>query len=44
MVNMIFDESRYGYGSAVAVMIIFLCFFFAVLIKKGIKTEDYDEK
>ncbi|MCQ2465063.1 MAG: sugar ABC transporter permease [Oscillospiraceae bacterium] len=44
MVNMIFDESRYGYGSAVAVMIIFLCFFFAILIKKGIKTEDYDEK
>lgn len=44
MVNMIFDESRYGYGSAIAVMIIFLCFFFAILIKKGIRTEDYDEK
>ncbi len=44
MVNMTFDESRYGYGSAIAVMIIFLCFFFAILIKKGIKTEDYDEK
>jgi len=44
MVSMIFDESRYGYGSAIAVMIIALCFFFAILIKKGIKTEDYDEK
>ena len=43
MVNMTFDESRYGYGSAIAVMIIFLCFFFAILIKKGIKTEDYDD-
>lgn len=44
MVNMIFGESRYGYGSAIAVMIIFLCFFFAIAIKKGFKTEDYDEK
>lgn len=44
MVNMIFGESRYGYGSAIAVMIIFLCFFFAIVIKKAIKTEDYDEK
>lgn len=44
MVNMIFGESRYGFGSAIAVLIIFLCFFFAIVIKKAIKTEDYDEK
>lgn len=44
MVSRIFDAGRYGFGSAIAVMIIFLCFFFAILIKKCIKTEDYDEK
>ncbi|MDD6826958.1 MAG: sugar ABC transporter permease [Oscillospiraceae bacterium] len=44
MVHMIFDQNRYGFGSAIAIMIIFLCFFFAIAIKKGIKTEDYDEK
>lgn len=42
MVSRIFGESRYGFGSAIAVMIIFLCFFFAILIKKCIKTEDYE--
>ncbi len=42
MVSRIFDHSRYGFGSAIAVMIIFLCFFFAILIKKCIKTEDYE--
>lgn len=44
MVTMIFGEGRYGFGSAIAVFIIFLCFFFAILIKRCIKTEDYDEK
>ncbi len=39
MIKMIFDRSRYGFGSAIAVMIIFLCFFFAILIKKIIRTE-----
>ncbi len=40
MVNMIFDRSRYGFGSALAIFIIFLCFFFAILIKKVFKTEE----
>ena len=42
MVSRIFKENRYGFGSAIAVMIIFLCFFFAILIKNCIKTEDYE--
>ena len=33
MINMIFDRSRYGLGSSIAMFIIFLCFFFAILIK-----------
>lgn len=41
MVNTIFGEGRYGLGSAIAIFIIFLCFFFAILIKRGIKTEEY---
>lgn len=45
MYNMIFGRGRYGFGSSMAVMIIFLCFFFAILIKKCFKTEDeIDEK
>ncbi len=40
MVSMIFTRNRYGFGSAIAVFIIFLCFFFAILIKKCFKTED----
>ncbi len=39
MINMIFDRSRYGFGSSIAMFIIFLCFFFAMLIKKCFKTE-----
>jgi len=39
MVNMIFDRNRYGYGSAIAMFIIFLCFFFAIVIKKCFKVE-----
>ncbi|MBQ9982248.1 MAG: sugar ABC transporter permease [Oscillospiraceae bacterium] len=41
MVSMIFGQSRYGFGSAIAVSIIFLCFFFAIVIKRCIKTEEY---
>ncbi len=41
MINMIFDRSRYGFGSAIAMFIIFLCFFFAIVIKKCFKTEVY---
>lgn len=40
MVNMIFDRSRYGFGSSIAIIIIFLCFFFAILIKKMFKVEE----
>lgn len=39
MVSMIFDRNRYGFGSSIAIFIIFLCFFFAILIKKSFKTE-----
>ena len=39
MVSMIFNRNRYGLGSAIAIMIIFLCFFFAILIRKLFKTE-----
>ena len=40
MVSMIFRRNRFGFGSAIAVMIIFLCFFFAIVIKKCFRTED----
>ncbi|MFP4697332.1 MAG: carbohydrate ABC transporter permease [Eubacteriales bacterium] len=39
MVSMIFRRDRYGFGSAIAILIIFLCFFFAILINKAFKTE-----
>ena len=39
MINMIFDRSRYGLGSSIAMFIIFLCFFFAILIKRFFRTE-----
>lgn len=40
MVDMIFSRNRYGYGSTIAVFIIFTCFFFAILINKAFKTEE----
>ena len=40
LVNMIFIRNRFGFGSTIAVMIIFLCFFFAIAIRKFFKTED----
>ncbi len=39
LVSMLFLRNRYGFGSAIAVLLIFLCFFFAVLIRKTFKTE-----
>ncbi|TYQ14828.1 UNVERIFIED_CONTAM: raffinose/stachyose/melibiose transport system permease protein [Acetivibrio alkalicellulosi] len=39
MVEMIFRRNRYGFGSSMAIAIIMLCFFFAVLIKTTIRTE-----
>jgi raffinose/stachyose/melibiose transport system permease protein len=40
MVSMIFNRNRYGFGSAIAVMIIFLCFLMAILLRKLIRTEE----
>ena len=40
MVSMIFRRNRFGFGSTIAVMIIFLCFFFAIIIKRFFRTED----
>lgn len=40
MVDMIFGRNKYGLGSSIAIFIIFLCFFFAILIQKGFKTEE----
>lgn len=39
MVSMIFARNRYGFGSSIAIFIIFICFFFAIMIKKVFKTE-----
>jgi raffinose/stachyose/melibiose transport system permease protein len=39
MVSIIFNRNRYGLGSSIAIFIIFLCFFFALLIQKLFKTE-----
>ncbi len=40
MVSMIFDWNRYGFGSAIALSIIALCFFFAIVIKRAFGTEE----
>ena len=40
MVEQAFSSYRFGFGSSIAVSIIFLCFFFALLIKASIKTEE----
>ncbi|WMJ90572.1 carbohydrate ABC transporter permease [Anaerocolumna sp. MB42-C2] len=42
MVSMIFGRNRYGFGSSIAIAIIFLCFFFAMVIRKFFKTEEED--
>ena len=39
MINMLFLRNRYGMGSAIAVMLIILCFFFALLINMAFKEE-----
>ncbi len=44
MVRMIFFRNRYGLGSAMAMFIIFICFFFAVLIRQLYRTRDKEEK
>ena len=40
MINMLFLRNRYGMGSAIAVMLIILCFGFALLINAIFKEED----
>lgn len=37
MINMLVDRNRYGMGSAIAVMLIVLCFAFALLINRAFK-------
>jgi raffinose/stachyose/melibiose transport system permease protein len=39
LVQMLFLRNRYGFGSAIAILLIFLCFLFAVIIRKSFKTE-----
>lgn len=40
MISMLFQRSRYGMGSAIAVVLIFLCFAFALIINRVFKEED----
>ena len=40
MINMLFLRNRYGMGSTIAVMLIILCFAFALLIGKVFKEDD----
>ena len=40
MINMLFLRNRYGMGSAIAVMLILLCFGFALLINLAFKEDD----
>ena len=39
MINLLFLRNRYGMGSTIAVMLIILCFFFALLINMLFKEE-----
>lgn len=39
MVSMMFLRNQYGFGSAIAIFLIFLCFLFAILIRKAFRTE-----
>ena len=39
MIKQLFGRNNYGVGSAIAVFIVFICFFFAILIKKAFRTE-----
>lgn len=40
MINMLFTRNKFGMGSAMAVMLILLCFFFAILVNRVFKEED----
>lgn len=39
MVSMLFLRNRYGFGSAIAVLLIFLCFIMAIVVRKSFKSE-----
>lgn len=39
MIKQLFSRNNYGVGSAIAVFIVFICFFFAILIKRAFRTE-----
>lgn len=41
MINMLFERNRYGMGSTIAVMMIALCFAFAILISAAFKEREY---
>lgn len=40
MINMLFTRNKFGMGSAMAVMLILLCFFFAILVNRVFKEDD----
>ncbi len=40
MIEMLFQRNRYGMGSAIAVMLIALCFVFALIVNKIFREED----
>lgn len=40
MINMLFTRNKFGMGSAMAVMLILLCFFFAIVVNRIFKEED----
>lgn len=39
MVSMMFLRNQYGFGSAIAIFLIFLCFLFAIIIRKAFRAE-----
>lgn len=39
LVNMLFKRNDYGTGSAIAILLIALCFIFAIILRKAIRTE-----
>ena len=41
MINMLFERNRYGMGSTIAVMMIALCFAFAIIISAAFKEREY---
>ena len=44
MISMLFERNRYGMGSTIAVLMIALCFAFAILISAAFKEREYGRK